>query len=342
MLDDTDFYKMIQKKVVDHAEAVVLLFEDCNLSCLFCPQNHNSKQGASREEIMEKVPGLVEFINKTPSDTVYLHIMGGELFQDKLIARGFLDYYGEFIDKIRTTAPQSKKLVFNFVTNLVMDNIDAVIEFCDTHELKMSVSYDSNGRFNKAQLAQYKHNIEKFEKYVELISLVMTKQNIHTLLNGRDTYVDHLYARHICSWDKMLPSTGFNEHLMPAESELLAFYKLLADKYPKCTNMDSFMSSEPSTMTCTRGNSYTVLPDSSIPKGCSGTVLINEAKAPKELGTTIIIQKYMSEKNCFQCDYYSRCSFSCFINNEYKNMVRDIDGCVFKEVFKYVDAKKKK
>lgn len=339
-LKDDDFYSLIKDKIVSHAEVVVLLFESCNLACVFCPQNHNSEVGASREAILSKVDGIVNYINTNKSNTIYMHIMGGELFQDKWIEQGFLDYYSEFIDQIKQRADPSKELVFNFVTNLVYERIDDVIAFCDKHSLKMSVSYDMNGRFNQPQLELFKQNIEKFDPYIRLISLVITKQNIQSLARG-DDYYEYLYSKYLCSWDKLLPSNGFNEHLMPKESELLQFYKILADKYPLCTNMESFTSPSANTMTCTRGNSYTVLADGSIPKGCSGSVLINDARGPKEeLGTTIIMQQFMSEKDCWHCDYYSKCSFSCFINNEYKNMDRDIEGCVFKEVFKYIGIKK--
>ena len=341
MLEDEDFYNLINKKIVNHSELVVLFFEDCNLNCIFCPQNHTSEVGADRDSILAKVPGIVNYINNNPSLDFYLHIMGGELFQDKFIEKDFLIYYGEFIDLIKNQVQSNKKLHFCFITNLVYNNIDAVINFCEKYNLKMSVSYDMNGRFNMNQLNLFKENIEKISEHIRLISLVITKQNIISLIKG-DEYFDYLYSKYLCSWDKMLPSVGFNDHLMPKESELLEFYKILADKYPLCTNMESFLSDSENAMTCTRGNSYTVMADGSKAKGCSGTVLLNDTNTPKKhLESTIIMQKYISQKNCFSCEYYSKCSFSCFINNEYKNMVRDIDGCVFKEVFKYVESKKK-
>ncbi len=161
MLKDEDFYNLVNKKIVKHSELVVLFFEDCNLNCIFCPQNHTSKIGADRDSILAKVSGIVNYINNNPSLDFYLHIMGGELFQDKFIEKDFLIYYGEFIDLIKNQVQPNKKLHFCFITNLVYNNIDAVISFCEKYNLKISVSYDMNGRFNTNQLNLFKENVEK-------------------------------------------------------------------------------------------------------------------------------------------------------------------------------------
>jgi hypothetical protein len=78
--------------------------------------------------------------------------------------------------------------------------------------------------------------------------------------------------------------------------------------------------------------------DGTNPSGCSGSVLLRDGST-KNLGSTIIIQKFFEQYNCFECEYFKKCPFTCFIKNDYKKIVRDVGECVFKETFKYVKIK---
>lgn len=338
-----ELYKLIDRKVIDYAEIIVCLFDHCNLRCVFCPQDHTNTAGASREEILSKVPGIVKWINDNPRSTQFkIHIMGGELFQDEWIDQGFLNIYQEFIDGIRARVPQDKNIIPNFVTNLVFDQVNEVKEFLHRNNLQVSISYDPAGRFTKDQLITFKRNVESMKDYISMVSLVLTRQNMDAVTKG-DEYFDYLYQTFVTDWDSLIPALDntIPEKLMPKESELLAFYKVLVDRYPKCLNITYF--TEPATenrMSCTRGNSYTVLYDNSNPAGCSGSVLIH-GKATEQNWSPIIVQKFFDQNNCFECEYFNRCSFTCFIKNDYKKLVRDVQGCVFKETYKYVESKQK-
>ena len=332
-------YELIDKKIIDYAELVICLFDHCNLKCVFCPQDHNNTQGASEKEILSKVPGIVEWINNNKRSKYFkLHIMGGEIFQDIWIENQFLSIYQKFIDEIKSKVDSEKTLVFNFVTNLVFFETKKVLDFLKENNLKISVSYDSHGRFTNTQFDIFKNNIEIFKDKIEMISLVMTKQNIEAVIKG-DSYFDYLYNNFKCDWDSFLPSVSVSETLMPKESDLLKFYKHLVDNYPSCLNISYFTEdSRENRMSCTRGNSYTVMYDGTNPVGCSGSVLLGDSST-KNLGSTIIIQKFFDQYNCFECEYFKKCPFTCFIKNDYKKIVRDVGECVFKETFKYVEIK---
>lgn len=334
-------YQLIDQKVIDYGEVIVCLFDHCNLRCVFCPQDHDSILGASRDEIMSKVPGIVSWINNNTRSTYFkLHIMGGELFQDKWIEAGFLDIYQEFMDAVRDGVPAEKQLVHNFVTNLVFDNTEPVMKFLQQNNLKVSISYDSSGRFNGRDLETFIRNTKIFKERIEMCSMVLTRQNMLAIIDG-DAHFDYIYQHFTCDWDSLIPvKTGLSEKLMPSETEMLTFYKHLVDNYPKCLNISYF--TEPSyenKMSCTRGNSYTVLHDNTNPAGCSGSVLIRDAASP-EPWSPIIVEKFFKQYNCFECEFYKRCPFTCFIKNDYKKIVRDLGECVFKETFKYVELKK--
>lgn len=339
MIDNT-FYKIIDSKVIDWAEIVVCLFDHCNMKCVFCPQEHDNPLGASRDEIMSKVPSIVEFINSNTRSTYFkMHIMGGELFQDLWIEKGFLDIYQEFINEIRKQVPLEKEIIPNFVTNLVFDNTDSVKSFLDKNKLKISISYDPRGRFTGNQFDVFKKNVEIFKPYIEMCSLVLTKQNMQAVING-DSYFDYLYNNFVTDWDSLIPAVeSVSERLMPKESEMLAFYKHLVDRYPKCLNITYFTEpSDNNKMSCTRGNNFTVLRDGHVPNGCSGSVFIKDSST-KDTWSPIIVQKFFDQYNCFECEYFKKCSFTCFIKNDYKKIERDLGECVFKETYRYVESK---
>lgn len=337
-MSDAAFYDIIKDKVIDYVEIVVLFFEHCNMNCVFCPQDHNNTEGADRDSIISKARQIVDYINQNPKKHFILHIMGGELFQDRWIESGFLNVYQEFIDIIKDNTAEHKKIEFLFVTNLIFDQVDSVINFCQTNGLTMNVSYDPAGRFNAQELATFKRNIELFKPYVHLIATVITKQNIKKIMAG-DAYYDYLYNTFETDWDQLLPSGDFNRTLMPKESELLEYYKFMIDHYPRCNNIAYFLNKKAHRrMSCTRGSSHTIMADGTSPQGCSGSVLLHDPRS-KELGSTKIIQIFLEERDCFSCEYYSRCGFSCFIRNEYKHLERDIDTCVFAESFRYADSK---
>lgn len=331
-----NIYDLIDTKVVRYGEIVVCLFEHCNLKCAFCPQDHNSILGASYDEIMEKVSPIVNWINNNPRQQAYkIHLMGGELFQDRWIDQGFLKHYEDLISLIDI---QTKSDIhFNFITNLVFENRKPVMDFLDRNDLKVSISYDPAGRFSKSDLEIFTRNIIYFQDHIEMVSIVATKQNIDRIIAGDQLFED-LYTNYTCDFDHFLPSVATSRILMPSEKELFEFYKVLVNKYPRCLNIDHFVNDKPANkMICTRGNSLTIMPDGAKPQGCSGSVFLKDAQT-EELGGPQIVENFLGKYNCFECEYFQRCPLSCFIKEDYKHIEQDMDECVFKATFRYADS----
>jgi len=337
------FYDVIDGKVVDYAEVVCCLFEHCNLQCAFCPQDHNSIVGANETDILAKSKKIADWINKnTRSKDFSIHIMGGELFSDKWIDEGFLEIYEKFKDDIASRViDKDKNIIYNFVSNLVFTKRTEVLYFLSKNDLKLSISYDPHGRFNPAQLEIFKENLEIFRDYIRMVSVVQTKQNIKKIIAGDKTF-ELLYSRYLVDFDHLLPSTGkkIDLFLMPKESEVLEFYKFLIDNFPKCHNIDHFTNGKSNNkMTCTRGNSFTIMPDGSVPFGCSGSVLLKQYNTP-DLGGTKILENFVNKYDCFQCEFFQRCPMTCFIKSDFKHIEEDLDECVFKLAFRYHDKQK--
>ncbi len=168
-----DSYDFIKSKIVSHAEVVLCFFDHCNLNCVFCPQDHAQMEGASRKEILDKVQTCITWIKEhQKSDIFKVHMMGGELFQDHWIEKGFLEIYQEVVDEFKNSVPSDKKVLPNFVTNLVFERREEVRDFLKKNNLKFSISYDSRGRFNRKQRDLFESNIEFFKDEINDTSVI--------------------------------------------------------------------------------------------------------------------------------------------------------------------------
>jgi organic radical activating enzyme len=335
--EDNNFYQILKSKSPDYSEIIVNLFDHCNLRCVFCPQDHEDRTGTSKKEILSKIGPVLEYIKSSSSNEFHIHMMGGELFQDEFINQGFLDIYAEFMETLEQLVPTNKVLVFNYITNLVFDETNKVLEFITAKKLKIAISYDPVGRFNKAQFEIFKKNIEIFKSHIRMVSCTMTKNSMKRIIDG-DEYFDYLYNNFDCDWDYLLPGDDKLKIMMPSEADLFEFLKLLINKYPECINISSFIEKGQNKIPCTRGKSFTIFSDNSIPRGCSGSVIMKNSKT-EDLGTSEIVEKFLSKYNCLECEYYSRCSFTCFVSHDYKDMIHDMDECVYKATFRYADTK---
>jgi hypothetical protein len=332
---------LLANKVPDYAEIEIFFFEHCNLKCVHCFQDHDSTLGMSEKDILTKLEIIEDFFKRTPRTSVILNIMGGELFQDHLLDE-YLPVYTKFIDGVRQLAITYKKEPkFNFVTNLLTTKHDLFKSWLEHHRLKLSVSYDLSGRFNINQLLQFKHNIEVYREYVGVICLVSTRHNIDLLLQGRDQYYTYLYNNFDCYWDQLTPGPTVPTELVPSESQYLTFLKHLVDHYPKCTNLESFVNKkENNKMSCPSLNKLLIEANNS-----TSSCRIQQHKKSNDFISFVdntndaIIEKWIDDKGCLTCEYFQRCPFSCFVRNDWKRLVRDVDGCIYKETFKYVDSK---
>jgi sulfatase maturation enzyme AslB (radical SAM superfamily) len=333
-------YDLIGQKVIDYAEIIVILFEKCNLRCKMCAQDHVSTDNLSRESILSKTEYVSKWINNNNSKYFKLHVMGGEVFQDSLIAENYFDIYSEFMDELRSKVTNKEKHIeFNFVTNLVFENHEPVMEFLVKHDLKVSTSYDPTGRFTPKTLELFKRNIEIFQDRISMISCVMTAPSIKAV--RKDEYFKYLYSKFVVDWDHYWPISdrNINAILIPSESETLEFYKFLIDNYPDCLNVEHFTTDKDvMKMTCTRGNNTTILQDNSVPTGCSGTAYIKERKTSDDDVQEVVL-KFFKTYDCFSCEYFRKCPFTCFVKQDYKHAKQDLGKCVFKETFKYVEQK---
>lgn len=331
-------YEIIGNKVIDHSEIVVNFFDYCNMKCSFCPQDHSDKQGTTKEEILSKTKYILDYVNENQkTKSFFLHLMGGELFQDDLIDDGILNHFDDFIDILEKNKRHNSELSYNFITNLIFDNTTEVLKFLKKNNLKINISYDPTGRFNKEQFIKFKNNVEIFKSHINLFSCVMTQKSMEKIIEG-DDYFDYLYKHFDCHWDHLLVGDEKIGSMLPTEKEITDFYIHLVKHYPDVINVRQFFEkNKDQKMSCTRGNSLTIFSDNSIPLGCSGSVILKNSNTSDNWSNKIV-HNFLEENMCLSCEYYSRCNLTCFIHNDYKNLVKNPQGCPYKLVFEYVQT----
>lgn len=333
------------------SEIIIVLFEYCNFACEFCPQNHNNTTGLSYEEIIAKADTVIDYINNNKFATEFVvRIMGGELFNDDILTDEIFSAYSQLLNRIRTESDlRERNLEFVYVTNFSMkETRDKVLDHIQKEkDASFVVSYDVKGRFNPKNLEIFKENIEIYAEYVRNVNTVMTRQNIEAVLKGHE-YFDYLYSRFDYSWD-MYVKTTTSMHEAPYESQVLQFYKLLVDKYSKVEFIRPFLKKPEigsfNHIICSRGNNLSIDEyGNRLDDGCAGTHYLKRQDIPiaTKSNTDFIrssVDDFLEKYNCFSCVYFQRCPMACFSGVKSGNMIPDLDTCLNKLTFDYVEDK---
>lgn len=326
---------VLANKLPDIGEVEVFLFEHCNLRCVHCFQDHNATTGMGREAILAKADEIGAFLARNGLSEYILNVMGGELFQDHLLEK-YLPIYSEFIEQVeRHAARLNKKITFNFVTNLLCGD-QKLKDWLELHDLKVSTSYDPTGRFNPEQLKTFLQNIDAFSDRISMVTGVITKPNIDKVMSG-DVIFSELYDRFPFYWDQLTPGPTVPVMLMPKQSELLTFLKFLVDRYPRCLNVVSFIERKERPISCPSMNKLLIEP-AHVSEGCRikkqaehQVIFISPVRESNEH----LIENFMAQHNCLSCEYFKHCTFSCFVRHDWKTLVHDVPGCVYKAVFQH-------
>ena len=331
---------ILKSKLPENGEIAIIFFESCNLQCPMCPQDHSSLIGLSKEEILSKVEIIKNFFSNSHRSSFTLNIMGGELFQDSLLEE-YLPVYSLFIEQVSFLAQQMNKSVdFNFLSNLVFTKTHLVKEWLLMHNLKLSVSYDRYGRFNKTNLLIFKSNIEKLKDVIRNISMVVTHDAIKTLMTIGDPYFNYLYKTFNCYWDHLVPFPGI---ISPTKKELYDFNIFLLENYPECTNLTAFINKQSfnkmNPELAQVASDYILI----TPTDVSTIYHIYEHSFQEPsvpLATsTLVTERFLNEYKCLNCEYYSRCPLDCLMRDNWVDPENVLNGCIYSETFKYVESK---
>lgn len=321
----------IHNKRTSTGEIIVTLFEFCDLSCLFCNQDHNSVLGIDTVvDKFEEIKLCIETLQKKGKKDFAIHIMGGEVFSDKLKDSIYNDYK-ILVDKINRYGIENEiPIVVSFVTNFVWKKTDRVKKFLDESKVEVLTSYDPAGRFNVENFEIYKQNIQEFKNYVTSVNVIITKPNIDKFMKNQIPFFDYLYENFSIYFDYYGPENN-KDLLMPKDVEVREFMKYMIDHWPNVAPMKNFHKKESMPMTCM--DTYTVLPTGKW-GGCGQFEKIDHIIPIKK----VTEQQWFDSYNCIECEHFQRCSLGCFMSNHVRDM-RTQEVCWLKEVYDYVDSK---
>lgn len=324
-------------KRTDTGEIIVTLFEFCDLHCLFCNQDHSSIEGI--DSVKSKIHPIIKSIEDLQSrgkDNFEIHIMGGEVFSDKL-PDSIFDDYAALVDNIRHySRDEGVPIEVSFVTNFIFNKKQRVKHFLTTNDIKVFTSYDPAGRFTKETFEIFKQNVVEFTPMIQSVNCIMTKQNIQRFMKGQVDFFDYLYDNFPIYFDYYTPERHYNE-LIPADVELRDFIKCMLVEWPECLPFKDFTSRQKKNMTCM--DTYTIMPDNRFGR-C--TILLDKSVEDVQPINLIPLkpkleQQWFDEYNCLECEHFDRCSLGCFLSNHIKGG-RTQKECWLKQVYDFVDA----
>lgn len=325
---------MLQSKLPHSTEIELHLFEYCNLSCSFCGQDHDSKEGMNT--IRQKAAQVIDFMDASELTNHTVNIMGGEIFNDDIPPFIFDDYMA-FYKMIRSYCIHTKQTVrFNFVTNLIfsknIEHVERLLYFAQ--DAYLSTSYDFAGRgLDINRTLQFKANLERFKDRIGVVGFVLSRPSIRKFIADKDKYFKEvLYPNYPLYFDWYVPE-GSADKMLPSEQEMLDAFLYAAKHYPKIAPVSDLLENEENEMTCFSLHKTTILPS-----GKEVTCRYLEYEQ-EQFKTTIdystnadIIQSHLERNDCFGCEWFKRCQFRCFVQSDWAALER-LPKCMFKTFF---------
>jgi radical SAM protein with 4Fe4S-binding SPASM domain len=333
---------ILERKRDPEQEYTLHLFEYCNLRCSFCWQDHENRVGL--DTITDKLDPIEKFLQTETSHSVVFNAMGGEVFAPEIFNEDLLNQYKSLSLGIKHLAKKyNKKVKVNWVTNLVTNRVDLIEELISYSsqinlDINLVTSYDPRGRFNVNDFMSFKKNMEYFGKRITCISMLLNSPNINYILQDKDNYFKKLYNDgYYIYFDYYMPDESADIQA-PTDAQLRDVFQHLIDKYPKVHPIADWIENDSNYASCR--SSKLVLADGTM---CQCGNLVQDDKVIKFYSSNIqkmdnseIENKFLEKYDCVSCEYLDRCSFSCFMQHDYK-FREELDECVYKLTHRYID-----
>ncbi len=329
---------LLEKKRSANGEIIVTLFEDCNLTCKFCNQDHKSKVGFDTiRDKYEEVVKTFETLIKMRKKSFTVNIMGGELFQDSIPDQMFEDYEYLASSLHMWGVLRNYPVQIGFVSNLVHFNTARVKRLVDGLRAQgvdagLCTSYDPHSRFNKANIEVFRKNAEIYKDYISTVNVILTAPNIEKFLSGDVPHFDYLYENFDIFFDYYTPEEN---HLIndPTDIQLRDMYKHLVHNYPNSNPVSGWISKKKGLMTCQ--STITIMPDGNAGR-C--TILLNNFKKPEAGNSAAMLEeKFVTKMDCISCEYFDRCGLGCYLQQHFNGPNRKMNYCWMKDVHKEID-----
>lgn len=325
---------LLEKKRSFVGEIIVTLFEDCNLSCKFCNQDHDSIVGLDniRSKASEIIKNI-ELLKKMRKTEFSIHLMGGEIFQDKFTESDFAAYM-DLVEEVHNYCSALQyPIEFIFVSNLVHFNtarVKTLLELLTNKGINVSLgtSYDPAMRFNISDLSIFAKNLEIYKDWIRVVNVVLTAPNIRKFLNREIPHFDYIYE-HFDVYFDYYTLEGNWEIMSPKDHELRDMFVWLAENYPNVHPISSWFQKETNTISCQ--NTLSIMPD-----GRTGrcTILMDKFKKKDETPNTVgeMEHDFINKMDCLSCEYFAQCGLGCVVRNHFNDPSRSMNYCWMKDV----------
>lgn len=344
--ENVNIKQLLESKRPNIAEVELTLFENCDINCAFCYHDKKSTVGLEFDEMVAKIAIIEKFFQDRQGtvDFMQINVVGGELFQDNLIEKEYLDYYYEISKEINRLADKYEyALEMVWVSNFLFKDTKAIADFMDrlddTMESSLIVSYDFEGRpTNK----KYFENIKRLEKYISSVNIVATIDTINDMMTMTDPFFDYIYHTFSVYIDDYIPD-DISNNLTPLDSVMLKFYKFLYHNYPKVVNIAELLENTENPMGCLSLNKITIFPDDSVSNCKWGRYKPENFETYKDTKVNYQdnapqMERHLQHYNCLSCEFYKRCKFRCYTQWDFITPdIHDYDGCWIKTFFKYIN-----
>ena len=340
---------LLENKRDPEQEISIYFFENCNMSCAFCWQDHASRHGL--DTVREKLSAVEAYFQEESRSLVTLSMMGGELFSDNIFNDQLLEDYKFVTAGIQALSVKyNKKTTVIWVTNLVTSQLDKIRELLQYGRstgltVRLSTSYDFRGRFNLNQFLTFKKNVDLIWDEIGTFSLTMTKTNCEYFLNKTDPYFDYLYNKGAYFYfDYYMPDESA-EYQCPSDSLLYSVFQKGIREYPRIDPWASWINNNKNTASC---RSSKMINSDNSRSNCGALVIAQNEQATTKIyeiklhnrSNSNIEHHFLDKYNCITCEFVERCSFGCFMQHASTRYTEELDDCVYRKTFQFIDNEK--
>lgn len=322
-------------------EIEIHLFEDCNLSCGFCSQDHDSGVNFNFEKKLRLVN---EFINtkKEEYNTFKVSIMGGELFQNKI--ESFTPYQ-EFIFEIKKMLTD-KSVTFFMTSNLIFNNPTRLEELLKSLRSKgidvfITTSFDFAGRgWTQQQRDLFKKNVIYLRSYIYSISVTLHKPGIQAMLNKTDKLYEFLYDNFKINFDWYVPDLKNAATFLPSDNDCKNALLYLARNYPNVHPIKEIVNQELNQIQCCSENRILIAANDSISNCQYLDYADNKFKGnPNKFTTFDMADRFVEEQGCATCEHIKHCGLYCYVAADYAKRNQNTLSCFIKEFYEEFPCK---
>lgn len=343
------FLEKINKKTKT-IEITTQLFDTCQNGCIFCLQNNKQKHKYSKENLAKVIESVKSLIKAEPEATTFdLILQGGELFSDNVPDSQISDYHTVIIELVDFVKSINKNIVIQANSNLINTKPLRIKSLADTLKaegIKISIatSFDFFGRFKtKEDLALFYSNLITLREYVSIVSMVLTRENIKTLVSQEVMPIDTLSVFNLIysagiqiAFEIYFPDINSYKTSMPSDNDTLDFYYYSIVNYPNFAIIKNLY--KPAS-TCNCACNHLVLAHGEK-VACKHWIFDKALWANPDDSYDTHVKNFITKYRCLSCEFFKKCPLGCFYSHDFKLAVHH-KTCIYKHIYHYIETKEK-